>query len=570
MPAWQRPSATKAVLHLLHFAAQDSRAVSPSGALFILQRFLKETARGLRAMGEQTHIVMKTKLNLFAMVLGALLLALPAAVQAQLIFTTNNGAITITGYNGPGGAVVIPATTNGLSVINIGNSAFQNRTNVTSVTIPNSVTNIGDSAFYLCFNLTNLTIGNGVIHIGGYAFRSCYRLRNVTIPDQVTTLGGYAFANCDGLTNLILGNRVASIEGQAFYSCSHLTSMTIPRSVTNIGGGVFNATSRLTTITVDPNNPAYSSAGGVLFDKNQTTLIQCPGGVTAYTIPDGVLNIADLGFMQCFNLESVTIPGSVTNIGNDAFLFCYALGSLTVPKGVISIGANAFQYCSSLSCVTIPQSVLSIGGGSFDNCDVLGAITVDPNNPAYSSVGGILFDKSQTTLIRCPEGLSGCTIPDGVMNIVDEAFAFSYALRSVTIPGSVTNIGNAAFIYCYNLTSVYCKGNAPSLGGSDVFTYDNNVTVYYLPVTTGWSATFGGVPAMLWNPQATTFVADESQFGFNITGPTSATIVVEACTNLTSPVWTPIGTNTLTGGAAYFSDPQWTNYPGRFYRLRSQ
>jgi hypothetical protein len=45
--------------------------------------------------------------------------------------------------------------------------------------------------------------------------------------------------------------------------------------------------------------------------------------------------------------------------------------------------------------------------------------------------------------------------------------------------------------------------------------------------------------------------------------------VVEACTNLSNPVWQPVQTNTFTAGTAYFSDPQWTNYPGRFYRLRS-
>ena len=47
------------------------------------------------------------------------------------------------------------------------------------------------------------------------------------------------------------------------------------------------------------------------------------------------------------------------------------------------------------------------------------------------------------------------------------------------------------------------------------------------------------------------------------------TVVVEACTNLANPAWHPIGTNTLISGSAYFSDPQWTNYPARFYRLRS-
>jgi len=60
-----------------------------------------------------------------------------------------------------------------------------------------------------------------------------------------------------------------------------------------------------------------------------------------------------------------------------------------------------------------------------------------------------------------------------------------------------------------------------------------------------------------------------NQFGFNIAGSSNLVIVVEASTNLSDPVWQPIQTNTLTGGSVYFSDPQWTNYPGRYYRLRS-
>src|SRR5688572_15449162 len=99
-----------------------------------------------------------------------LLLTLPAVAQAQFNYTTDNGAITITGYTGPGGALAIPATINGLPVTTIGNYAFQNRINVTSVTIPNSVTSIGDSAFDYCTSLTSVTIPDSVTHIGDGAF----------------------------------------------------------------------------------------------------------------------------------------------------------------------------------------------------------------------------------------------------------------------------------------------------------------------------------------------------------------------------------------------------------------
>jgi len=102
-----------------------------------------------------------------------------------------------------------------------------------------------------------------------------------------------------------------------------------------------------------------------------------------------------------------------------------------------------------------------------------------------------------------------------------------------------------------------------------VFDSDSNLTIYYLPGSTGWGSTFGGFPVVLWNPRATTFSVAGGQFGLNITGPTNVVIVVEACTNFASPVWLPVSTNTLTGGMSSFSDSQSENYPRRFYRFRS-
>jgi hypothetical protein len=108
-----------------------------------------------------------------------------------------------------------------------------------------------------------------------------------------------------------------------------------------------------------------------------------------------------------------------------------------------------------------------------------------------------------------------------------------------------------------------------------VFYNDNTATVYYLPGTTGWGATFGGRPTALWflpNPLILTsgpsFGVQTNRFGFIISWATNLPVVVEACTNLPNPIWAPVRTNTLIGGSSYFSDPQWTNYPGRFYRLR--
>ena len=98
--------------------------------------------------------------------MGAALLALPAVVQAQFIFTTNSGAITITQYTGPGGDVIIPDTINGLPVTTIGQAAFYQVSSLTSVTFGTNVTTIADNAIFQCPSLASVAIPASVTNIG--------------------------------------------------------------------------------------------------------------------------------------------------------------------------------------------------------------------------------------------------------------------------------------------------------------------------------------------------------------------------------------------------------------------
>ena len=125
------------------------------------------------------------------LLLAALIsLALPATLQAQFTFVTNNGAITIKGYTGSDGSVVIPSMTNGWPVTGIANIAFWNNFIITNVTIPDSITTIGHDAFNGCGFLLNVTMGNSIASIGDDAFYNCINLRSITIPSTITSLGG--------------------------------------------------------------------------------------------------------------------------------------------------------------------------------------------------------------------------------------------------------------------------------------------------------------------------------------------------------------------------------------------
>jgi hypothetical protein len=115
----------------------------------------------------------------------------------------------------------------------------------------------------------------------------------------------------------------------------------------------------------------------------------------------------------------------------------------------------------------------------------------------------------------------------------------------------------------------------PATGQALDFIYDSNATVYYLPGTTGWGPSFGGCPTAFWVLPNPVILSSSPSFGIQTNGfslisswATNTTVVVEACTNLANPTWFPLQTNTLTGGSSFFSDPQWTNQPQRFYRVR--
>ena len=162
----------------------------------------------------------------------------------------------------------------------------------------------------------------------------------------------------------------------------------------------------------------------------------------------------------------------------------------------------------------------------------------------------------------------------GVTDISPLAFEGCSNLTSVTIVGTVTNIQEEAIESCPSMTSVFFTGNAPG-AGSTVFTSDMNVTVYYLPGTTGWNAflAYTGVAAVLRNPLIQIgddgFGVGNYQFGFSVTGTSDIPIVVEACANLGQPVWTPLQSLTLANGSYYFAEPFQSNNAGRFYRISS-
>jgi len=429
-------------------------------------------------------------------------------------FTVNADGV-ITKYNGFDTDIKIPATIGGKSITGIGKEAFQ-KTDLTSVTIPDSVTEIGESAFAQN-QLTSVTIGTGVKTIGKSAF-SGNKLASVTIPNGV--IGESAFAG-NQLTSVTIGNGVTYI-GKSAFSGNKLASVTIPNSVTEIGESAF-AQNQLTSVTI---GNGVTSIGKSAFSGNKFTSV---------TIPNSVRYIDDLAFSNN-QLTSVTVASG--SVDERAFYNNPALATIVLSEGVSSIGKEAFANTKCTS-VSLPSTVSSIDASAFDTSGkpsftlaaninanfsffpmfysyiandrkagtyAFDAQSVRKNADGYeyyenqygavltnytgdsarvripAEIGGVTvkalfgtFNKKPVEAVQIPEKitfigeeafagskLAGVTIPNGVTGIGRLAFRSCSNLTSVTIPASVTSIGRQAFGSCSNLTSVTFQGTIPS------------------------------------------------------------------------------------------------------------
>ena len=185
----------------------------------------------------------------------------------------------------------------------------------------------------------------------------------------------------------------------------------MPASVISIGTDAFLSCANLEEIIVAEGNNSYSSIDGVLYDKNKTTLLKCPD-----------------------KKSQVTIPTSVTAIENGAFTGCHGLTTIEIPNSVKSISSQAFFSCRNLTTVSIGNSVTTIENGAFSACISLEGIVVSEENPVYSSLDGVLYNKDKTELLKWPDKKLSVTIPESVTSIGDWAFYYCSGLTSITLP----------------------------------------------------------------------------------------------------------------------------------------
>lgn len=411
---------------------------------------------------------------------------------------TDENSAVISKYTGNEASVEIPESINGYHVTEIGDSAFKGNfslknaeipdsvkiigdyafndcTGLESVNIPESVEKIGKSAFFYCTRLENVNVSDGIKTIGDGAFFGCYSLKSFKITESVNSVGEYAFARCNELKSVTVENGIKSVSNQMFADCTSLNEIVLPNSIESIGRRAFLNCSALENLE----------------------------------LPDSIETIADYAFYGCSQIKSLSI--SAKTIGDYAFSLCSQLESVSFSDNLETIGDEAFKS-TGLSEISIPSAVSHIGERAFAT-NKIEKINVEEDNQYYTSIDGVLFNKSETEIIDYPNyteaefyavpqsvtsigeyafggdipllktviipdtvteiengafmdfyGLEYIDIPTSVTEIGDNAFNGCSQLASITIPNSVTEIGDAAFRYCSSLQSVSLTEGLKSIG----------------------------------------------------------------------------------------------------------
>jgi len=431
----------------------------------------------------------------------------------------NTVAVTYinTDYNSYSGDISIPKTVtcDGVTyqVTAIGENAFKNCTDLTSIILPNSVKTIEDYAFSGCSGLAVVTIGNSVKSIGAYAFMECSELTGIVVPNSVSSIGHNAFEGCAGLKSVTLSNTLTTISNSAFSGCRGLKSVTIPNSVTTIEEQAFKYCTKLTGITIGnsvteigknafynapltsirclPTSPPqiYSStfsyydanlsvpktsltsyqshqfwsrftiviydfsSNGVYYSLNENYTVTVTYMTTDFNSYSGDVSIP----------ETVTCDGvtyEVTAIDANAFRGSTGLTSVIIPNTVISIGENAFMDCISLTSINLPNSVKTVGSYAFSGCTKLKQVIIEDGNEKLS----IDTPSASTPFMSCPiETLylgrnlsySGSNSP----------FKDNTTIEDVTVGNNVTSIGSYAFSGCTGILDIALPNSVSNIGG---------------------------------------------------------------------------------------------------------
>lgn len=387
------------------------------------------------------------------------------------------------------------------TIQSIGNSAFQQCTNLVTITFAENCDNLTLGTYvFVNTGISSITLPNGLKAISSTAFGSCKKLTSITIPASVTEIGASAFLS-SGLTTITFeeGSQLEIIAANAF-STTPLTSICIPQSTKTIGNNAFVNCKALTNVVFEGSD---TETGASLESIGSKAFSNCTA-LTSFAFPYcgkdevGVYNKIKLGsgstvnifegdknlttiylseaidsidnlFVKCPNLTSIVVAEHnenfkvsetqpiILNVNGTAiqFLFGRVDGVFTIPEGVTEIGTYAFSGQTNITKVVIPSTMKTIGENAFENCSSLKAVEF--------ANGCVLDEIGKNVFLGC-RSLETISLPDGITVIPEGAFIGCASLSSIKLPANLTEIQKNAFVWTSSLTTIEFPDSLVKLG----------------------------------------------------------------------------------------------------------
>lgn len=290
--------------------------------------------------------------------------------------------------------------------------AFDEKTSLVRIVLPDKLTFIGERAFRACSNLTgSITIPEGVTHIGASAFMWDNSLTgDLSLPSTLIYIGGGgavdiggAFNGCNFCCELKLPNNLEYIGAQAFCNPGFYGDLHLPEKLKTIDDSAFEGCKNLTGNLIIPQ--------GIIQINYRAFAFTGFNGILQ--LHDGIIGILEGAFQGCQLKGELFLPKGITSIGKEAFNGCDFSGELKLPKGLVSIGDHAFtNNWRLMGILEVPENVQTIGAGAFANC----------------------------------RSIEGLVLPEG--------------LESIRFESEWGDTGGA-FANCFGIGSIVCKGTIP-------------------------------------------------------------------------------------------------------------
>ena len=371
---------------------------------------------------------------------------------------------TITGYSGNATALYIPGEIDGHEVVAIGDRAFQNRTDLRTVMIPDSVEKIEFEAFYNCINLKIVDLSSNLTTIGYDVFGNCKSISKIEIPKSLkkfdgtwgrgTNLSYGAFGGCSNLKTVNFEAGSAIVCAALFMGCDGIEEIELPDTITEIGDSAFKSCKNLNKVIIPE---SVTKIDGDAF-------AEC-SGLVDIKMHEGINTIGSRAFYKCDRLLDIVIPDSVEKIEFEAFRGCDKLENIKLSENLTIVGYGVFGDCKSISKIEIPKSLKKFDGtwgrgtnlsyGAFGGCSNLKTVNFEAGS---AIVCAALF-------MGC-DGIEEIELPDTITEIGDSAFKNCKNLDRITMNNGIEILESSAFEDCFSLTTINIPNTVKAISNS--------------------------------------------------------------------------------------------------------